>query len=194
MLSGGAGERLGGTDKAGLLLDPDARTDTLLGRAVAAVTAAEEIVVVGDPATTSHPVRFTREEPPGSGPAAALLQGLDCFARRPRIVLALAVDMPLVGAGTVARLLEALADHGDTVDGALLEDHRRQPLCAVYRTEALLAAAPGPGARAGLSMHALITPLRLVGVPAHGDEAADVDTWDDLRRIRAAHLGPDGPS
>lgn len=197
MLSGGTGERLGGADKAGLVLDPDAGTDTLLGRALSAVTSAAEIVVVGDPVTTTLPVRFTREEPPGSGPAAALLHGIAHLVRRPEIVVALAVDMPLVGASTVERLLEALADHGTTTgraDGALLEDTRRQPLCAAYRTGPLLAAAPGPGARAGLSMHALVASLRLVGVPARGDEAADVDTWDDLRRIRAEHVKPARPS
>ena len=157
------------------------------------MSGAVETVVVGPSVPTSRAVRFTREEPPGGGPAAALLHSLDHFGRRPAIVVALAVDMPLVGAGTVERLLAAVTgDPGiEPPEAALLADGHRQPLCAAYRTAALLAAAPDVAARTGLSMRALVAGLRLVLVPARGAEAADVDTWDDLRRIRAERLPDD---
>ena len=36
----------------------------------------------------------------------------------------------------------------------------------------------------GLPMHRLLDRLRTVTVPAVGDEARDVDTWEDLRELR----------
>ena len=81
-----------------------------------------------------------------------LLAGLSGFPRMPAHVVVLAVDMPLVTTGTVERLLAAVDGH----DGALLVDaaSRRQYLCAAYRTEALLAAAPALEEQHGLAVHA----------------------------------------
>jgi CTP:molybdopterin cytidylyltransferase MocA len=100
----------------------------------------------------------------------------------------LAVDMPKVNAGTVARLTWAV--EGDpAVDGALLVDPegRRQPLAAVYRRTALAAAGPRPEERPGLPVRRLTDQLRLVEVPTVGDEARDVDTWADVRDLRAPY-------
>ena len=71
-------------------------------------------------------------------------------------------------------------------DGALLvdEDGRRQYLCAVYRTEALLAAAPPLEEQHGLPMRRLVDELRLAEVPALAGETRDIDTWDDLLELR----------
>jgi len=137
--------------------------------------------VVGDELVTSRPVTFLREDPAGGGPAAGLLAGLTGFPRPPRLVVVLAVDMPLVTTETVRRLLEA-ADE----DGALLvdEDGRRQYLCAAYRTEALLAAAPPLEEQHGLPVKRLVGALRLTEVPALAGETRDVDTWDDLLELR----------
>jgi hypothetical protein len=49
---------------------------------------------------------------------------------------------------------------------------------------ALLAAAPPYGEEHGLPMHRLLAPLRLAQVTAVGEEATDVDTWEDLRALR----------
>ena len=103
----------------------------------------------------------------------------------PDLVCVLAVDMPRVPAGTVARLTWAVEADPQTVDGAVLvdADGRRQPLAAVYRRAALRGR---PAARVAGS-----TGCRCAGwsagsgwleVPAVGDEARDVDTWADLRR------------
>jgi hypothetical protein len=43
---------------------------------------------------------------------------------------------------------------------------------------------PEPGKQHGLALHRLLAPLDLATVPASGDEAADVDTWADLRHLR----------
>jgi molybdopterin-guanine dinucleotide biosynthesis protein A len=182
VLAGGGGVRLGGVDKASIELDGR----TLLERALSATSAADEVVVVGGDVPTSRPVTWTREDPPGGGPAAGLLAGLDALARPPEVVCVLAVDMPRVTAETVGRLVEVLTSEPEA-DGACLIDGagRRQPLAAVYRYAALSAARPrDTGAEHGLSIRSLLAPLRVTDVPARGGEARDVDTWEDLHDLR----------
>ena len=157
VLTGGTAARMGGVDKASIEIDGV----TLLERSLAATVAALEVVVVGEEVPTSRPVTWTREDPPGGGPAAGILAGLDRLHLAPDLVVVLAVDMPRLNAGTVARLTWAVeADRA--LDGAVLVDQagRRQTLAAVYRRTAL------------------------VDVPAVGDEARDVDTWEALRDLR----------
>ena len=180
VLTGGSGSRMGGVDKASIELDGV----TLLERALAATMTATEVVVVGDQVPTSRPVTWTREDPRGGGPAAGLLAGLDRFLRVPDLVAALAVDMPRVGPGTFARLVEAV---GPAYDGALLVDAtgKRQPLCGVYRHSALLRARPEQHEdEHGLPVHRLLSGLALAEVPAVAHEADDVDTWTDLKALR----------
>jgi molybdopterin-guanine dinucleotide biosynthesis protein A len=178
ILVGGTGERLGGVDKASL----EVGGATLLERALVATLAATDVVVVGDPAPTSRPVTWTREDPPGGGPGAGLLAGLDAFRTPPDAVCVLAVDMPRVTAATVARLIWVVESWPD-VDGAALVDAQgaRQTLAGVYRYAALMAARPPDRSQEqGLSVRRLIGTLRVADVPAIGDEARDVDTWEDL--------------
>ena len=182
MLAGGTAARMGGVDKASIEIDGV----TLLERSLAATMSALEVVVVGDQVPTSRPVTWTREDPAGGGPAAGLLAGLDRFLRPPDLVVVLAVDMPRVNAGTVARLTWAVeADPG--VDGAVLVDEtgHRQPLAAVYRLPSLRAARPADrAAEHGLPVRRLVGHLHLVEVPTVGDEARDVDTPEDLADLR----------
>jgi molybdopterin-guanine dinucleotide biosynthesis protein A len=182
VLTGGTAARLDGADKASLEVDGV----TLLERALHAVMAALDVVVVGEQVPTSRPVTFTREDPPHGGPAAGLLAGLDRLRPGLDLVCALAVDMPRVEAGTVARLTWAV--EGDpAVDAACLVDDagRRQPLAAVYRVAALQAARPTAREdEHGLAMHRLVGGLRVAEVPAIGREARDVDTWEDVRSLR----------
>lgn len=173
---------MGGIDKASIEIDGV----TLLERTLAATLSAVEVVVVGEQVPTTRPVTWTVEDPPLGGPAAGLLAGLDRFLVAPDLVLVLAVDMPRVNAGTVARLTWAVEGDPD-VDGALLVDAegRRQPLAAVYRLTALDGARPEFLERQhGLPMRRLVGLLRVVEVPVVGDEGRDVDTWDDLRYLR----------
>ena len=175
VLSGGTGRRLGGTDKALLELDGS----TLLGRALAAVAGADEVVVVGPSAATAYPVGFVQEDPPGGGPAAGLLAGLRALGGRHDRVVVLAVDMPYVGAGTVARLLDAL---GPDADGAFLADPGgRRQLAGVLRPGRLEV----PTDPHGLPLHRLLDGLALTMVAPTGQEALDVDTWEDVRDLRA---------
>jgi molybdopterin-guanine dinucleotide biosynthesis protein A len=180
VLTGGTGTRLGGLDKAALELDGV----SLLERALAAVTAAVEVVVVGAPVRTTRPVTWTVEDPPRGGPAAGLLAGVDGFATAPQLVAVLAVDMPKVNAGTVARLTWAVESDPEA-DGAVLldRDGGRQTLAAVYRLAALSRVRADLRDANGLSMRKLVGGMRLAEVPAVGDEARDVDTWTDLRDL-----------
>lgn len=181
VLTGGTGVRLGGVDKASI----EVGGVTLLERTLTATMTAVEVVVVGQQVPTSRPVTWTREDPSGGGPAAGLLAGLDRFLRTPDLVFVLAVDMPRVHAGTMARLTWAV-EGDDSVDGAVLVDEngRRQTLAAVYRYASLVASRPARYEdEHGLPLRTLIASLRLAEVPAVGEEAHDVDTWEDLRAL-----------
>jgi molybdopterin-guanine dinucleotide biosynthesis protein A len=181
ILTGGTAARMDGIDKASIEIGGV----TLLERALAATMSALEVVVVGEPVPTSRPVTWTREEPPLGGPAAGILAGLDRFLETPDLVCVLAVDMPRVNAGTVARLTWAV-EGDDAADGAVLLDDsgHHQVLAAVYRASSLEAARPENREHEhGLSVRRLVGGLRLTGVPSVGEESSDVDTWTDLRRL-----------
>src|SRR4051794_2331287 len=170
---------MGGGGKVSIKVDGR----SLLERVLAALHHVADVVVVGEEVRTSRAVTFTREDPPGGGPAAALLAGVRAFPHAPGRVVVLAGDMPRVTGDTVDRVEAAVEDD---VDGAVLVDHggRAQYLCASYRVAPLLAAAPPYGEEHGLAMHRLLAPLRLAEVAAVGEEAADVDTWADLHAVR----------
>jgi molybdopterin-guanine dinucleotide biosynthesis protein A len=176
ILAGGTAVRMGGVDKASI----EFRGRTLLELALDAVIDATEVVVVGEWVRTNRPVTFTREDPAQGGPAAGLLAGLDAFARRPRQLAVLAVDMPLVTMATMARLRTAAEGH----DGAVLTgtDGRRQ-LVYLLDVDRLQAVRPEYGEEYGLPMKLLTAELDLAEVAAIGDEARDVDGWTDLRDL-----------
>ncbi|MGN6575634.1 MAG: molybdenum cofactor guanylyltransferase [Nocardioides sp.] len=181
ILTGGTAARMGGADKASL----EVGGVSLLERALAATLVAREVVVVGAEVPTSRPVAWTREDPPLGGPAAGILAGLARFDQAPDLVVVLAVDMPKVNAGTVARLTWAV-EADPAVDGAVLVDAggRQQTLAAVYRTASLEAARPAdPSQEPGLPVRRLVGGLRLAEVPVVGEEAVDVDSWQDLRHL-----------
>jgi molybdopterin-guanine dinucleotide biosynthesis protein A len=176
VLTGGAGRRLDGADKAAL----EHAGRTLLEHALTAVRDADEVVVVGPETTTSHPVTFARESPPGGGPLAGVSAGVAALSGAPDLVLVLAVDMPHVTASTVARLLAAVGD-GDAA--WLVDAAGRRQLAGVVRR----ALVPAAGEAHGLPMRRLTEHEPATDVPALGPEADDVDTWADVAR-----LAPDG--
>ena len=178
VLAGGAGKRMG-SDAA--KIDLEVGGITLLERALAAVDDAGIIVVVGPRRSVGRPVTFTSEDPPGSGPAAAIVHGLQFVAAD--IVVVLAADAPFAQPA-VPRLLDALRRE-PTADCAMLTDDtgRRQPLVAAYRLDALWRAADG-GDWADQSVRALTADLDIVDVSAVGSEALDCDTPEQLH---AAH-------
>ncbi|KQZ76354.1 molybdenum cofactor guanylyltransferase [Nocardioides sp. Root151] len=180
ILAGGTAARMGGVDKASIEL----HGRTLLTHTLDAVIDAGEVVVLGDWVATDRPVTFTREDPHHGGPVAGLLTGLDAFARSPRLVVVLAVDMPNVSMASLARLRAAVAER----DGAVLCDlSGRRQLAMVLRADRLRAVRPAYGEEHGMPLHRLLDGLDLVDVPALGAEARDIDSWADLRDL----AGPD---
>ncbi|MGW2299809.1 NTP transferase domain-containing protein [Streptomyces sp. NPDC001809] len=147
VLAGGAARRLGGADKPGVRVGGR----PLLDRVLAACRGAERTVVVGAPRPTVRPVRWTREDPPGGGPLAALdagvralgdgtgdaaaeangagtgpvgtsgVQGGEAQADGGGVLLVLSADLPFLDDDTVHRLLGALADDPGA-EAALLTD------------------------------------------------------------------------
>ncbi|MFD9356702.1 NTP transferase domain-containing protein [Streptomyces sp. NPDC060031] len=181
VLAGGAARRLDGADKPAL----EVGGRTLLDRVLDACADARTTVVVGGRRPTARPVHWTREEPPGGGPLAALDAGL----RRTTAaqVLVLSADLPFLDAETVRALLDSPGP-----EGAMLRDPagRDQPLVAAYRAEplrrelALLATEHGN--LTGLPLRALTAELDLATVTAAAPLASfDCDTWDDLAAARA---------
>jgi molybdopterin-guanine dinucleotide biosynthesis protein A len=178
VLAGGTAARMDGVDKASVEL----AGRSLLEHAVDAFVDADEVVVVGPRSVRSgRPVTFVAEDPPRGGPVAGLLTGVDSLLRRPRLVGVLAVDMPRVTATTMRRLREAAAGR----DGAFLVDHDgRRQLAGVLDTARLDVVRPDPEGQHGMALHRLLAPLDLATVAATGEEAVDVDTWEDLRDLR----------
>ncbi|MFG3364467.1 NTP transferase domain-containing protein [Streptomyces sp. NPDC090032] len=183
VLAGGASRRLGGADKPAVRVGGR----PLLDRVLAACATAGTTVVVAEPRPTAHPVRWTREDPPGGGPLAALDAGLR--ATTADEVLVLSADLPFLSEQTVRRLLDAL--YAGTADGVMLSDAdgRDQPLVAAYRSAPLrhhlaeLAAAHDDGL-SGLPLRLLVGRLELTRIT---DPVAsfDCDTWDDIAAARS---------
>lgn len=188
VLAGGSGTRLGGVDKPGL----EVGGSSLLDRVLAAVADAGRIVVVGPPRALPGAVVQVREEPAGSGPAAAVGAGLRLVAAG--WVAVLAADLPQIDASVVTALRAAAAGQ----DGALLvdDDGRDQVLTGVYSTARLRAAAAGQDL-AARPLRVLLSGLDLVRVPAADVGVPgwrDCDTPQDLaaarRRARVSWTGP----
>jgi molybdopterin-guanine dinucleotide biosynthesis protein A len=180
VLAGGLARRLEGADKPAL----EFGGVTLLDRVVEACAESREVVCVGPIRPTRRPVRWTREDPPGAGPVAALAAGLE-FAREPH-VLVLAADLPFLTAQLVHSLWMNAAGH----DGAVLVDRegRDQWLAACYRREALTGAidriAAEHGGPAGLSLRRLLADFDLARVPDPDGQSFDCDTWEDVGHVR----------
>lgn len=176
VLAGGQSSRLGGADKTALLLDGRTLLDTVL----AAVAGAGTRIVVGPARPTATPATFTRERPPGGGPAAAVPAGLALV--RAQWVAVLAGDLPWLDAVTVDALRAAAANGGG--GGAVLADDtgRLQWLAGVWRTAALRRLPWQPGARLGR----LLEPLAPVPVRCPGERPPwfDVDTPADLAHLK----------
>ncbi len=130
---------------------------SLLHRALDAVPDAV-VVVVGPVRDLPDAVRQVTEDPPGSGPAAAVAAGLPAVVEQlstartsmdRATVAVLAADLPGITPETVQRLVAALGS-GDLADGpgpagVVLIDAagRRQYLVGVFRLGPLLAAVRG---------------------------------------------------
>jgi molybdopterin-guanine dinucleotide biosynthesis protein A len=191
LLTGGASRRMG-SDKA--LIEVDGRR--LVDRAATVLAAVADPVVEVGPGWSGLPA--VREDPPGTGPLAALSAGAAALraAGHDGPVLVLAVDMPRVG----VELLRFLARRAGTDTAVPRAGGHPQPMCARYGPD-VLAAVDEHLAAGGRSLRDLLETLAASGAvrwvepeewePIAGPEAfADVDTPEDLRRLREAPQGP----
>ncbi|UQX13500.1 NTP transferase domain-containing protein [Candidatus Mycobacterium methanotrophicum] len=179
VLAGGASKRLG-ADK------PEQRVGgrRLLDVALAAVADAEAVVVVGPPRDVPDEITVICEDPPGSGPVAALAAGFAALPDGPADIVVLAADLPRITPAAVAALAAA---RGDAPVALAVDDGGRvQYLAAVWDSAALAAAlASAPSRVQDLLPGNAVT-------SAVGD-VDDVDTPDQLAAARArADSAPDG--
>ncbi len=195
ILAGGASARMGGTDKTRL---PIAGASAL-ERVLRATPPGVRIVVGPDgpdgrALAARHRARFVLEDPPRSGPLAALARGVDELDELDdaTTVLVLAGDMPLLRPETLERLAAHSAD-GQQVSALVGKDGHLQFLGAAWplpRLRTALAAVENPeGGWVDLSLrrlYAQLDPQELATLPATGAESADIDTpeaLDEARRV-----------
>lgn len=176
ILAGGSGDRIGGVDKPML----DVGGQLLLGRAVGAFQCGA-LILTGTPRPGFERYRWIREDPPGSGPTAALAAGLGELDATVDPIGLLAADLIGVTERTVRRLCDALG----AADGAVLTDAAgyRQWVISVWRARALRAAMPADPA--GVPLRAVLGTLRVTEVPELPGESDDIDTPVDLANARA---------
>lgn len=178
VLAGGEGKRLGGVDKALLTVGPS----TMLERVIDAVSGAQTIVCVGPPRPTPVPVKWTRESPPGGGPAPALAAGLEQVGAP--LVVVLAVDVPLVSREIVGRLVAACRGAVLLSDGEGI----RQPLIGAYVTDLLREHLERFPDLHGMSINRVIEGMNAASIDEPA-AARDCDTWLDLDAIRKGASG-----
>lgn len=178
LLAGGGGRRLGGVDKPGLRV----AGGTLLELGLAAVAGAGRVVVVGPRRNLPERVVQVHEDPPGSGPCAALATALPHVTASTVVVLA--ADLPRVSPVVVDALREAATGR----DGAVLvdDDDHDQVLTSVWATAALQTALAA-GDLTDRPLRPLLAGLDVARLPARAIGLggwADCDTPEDLRRAR----------
>lgn len=183
VVSGGKATRLGGITKTALTVDGV----PLIKRALTAVRDVSPhcpAVVVGDTEgldDLGH-VTHLREDPPFSGPAAAIAAGVEHVTTE--FVVVLAADLPRIDAHTVRALVDAVGESDCAVpDCAVAVDPagRAQYLTAVWRTRAL---AEVVSAAEVAHQPARTLYDRCEWVPVHLEQAttADIDTFADAQR------------
>lgn len=164
-----------GHDKADLLVGGE----RLGERTAALLRQAAGVVLEVGPGYTS--LACTAEDPPGSGPLAALAAGAEALrARRRRApVLVVATDLPRLTAG----YLQMLADHAAPSDDHCVVPRdpggRPQPLCARYSPVAV-ARARELVAAGRRSMMALLAVVPIEWLDDTEGVLLDVDTPEDL--------------
>ncbi|MGX1792672.1 NTP transferase domain-containing protein [Microbacterium sp. NPDC055312] len=192
LLVGGRATRLGGGVKPLL----EVGGETLLSRTVRAVADAgcAPIIAVGPELDRDVQVRWVREHPPFSGPAAGIAAGVSALGHDgadgrevPEWTLVLAGDLPHV-TRVAARLTAAVSSAPPSAEAVVFTaDGHPQWLAGVYRTAALRAAVRAAGDDlAGASCRALLGGLEITWLADEDGITADIDTPADLTRTRAA--------
>jgi molybdopterin-guanine dinucleotide biosynthesis protein A len=175
VLAGGAGRRMGGLDKALLVVGGV----TLLDRVLAAARpVCDRLVVVGPPRPVSADgVTFVVEDVPGGGPVPAVAAALGALDGCDLVVV-LAVDLPLLRSDHL-RLLVAALDDPAVAAAAAADVGGPNPLLAAYRRTALQLEGLGAGARASRLLPAATAEVDL------GTATLNVNRPEDLAAAEA---------
>ncbi len=183
VLAGGGARRLGHDKLAADLGHGVTVLDALLAGVREALPLVP-VTAVGPRRTTTQPVTWVREDPPGGGPVAGLAAGLVGLDDGD-VVAVLAGDQPFVGPA-LPLLLTALggADTAIGVDPSGAD----QPLTGCYRVGPLRRAIGSDPA--GRSVRSLLTTLTVVRVSLTARASLDVDTAADLAQARDVADGP----
>lgn len=173
VLAGGRGSRLGGVDKATVVV----AGQTLLERSLTAVNSARETVFVGH-SPVPEPIRRTLEYPPDGGPVAGIIAGFKMLAAGADWILVLAVDQPAADQ-VIPQILSAMAAAPAEVDVICTFDDEDFPqwLLAAYRRDAIEQAASTHAPGHGISMKRFTDNMNFHRIES--TFAGDIDTWDD---------------
>ena len=180
VIAGGESRRFG-SDKLALR---DAQGRALLDVTVEAVAAvADPVIVVGPERPLGSEVIWTREDPPGGGPCAALIAAVACLPADVTQVAVLAGDAPAGGAA-----VEALRQVIDDAAAAVVMDAagREQPMTAVYAVGPLRQALKAHGDGRNMAVRQVIDDLRpqtVVSIIDRWSASADIDVPEDASRL-----------
>jgi molybdopterin-guanine dinucleotide biosynthesis protein A len=184
VLAGGRARRLGGADKPMLEVGGTPLLDRVLD--ACAQAGAQRAIVVGPERPITHTVTWVSEQPPGSGPAAALATALRSCTRD--WVGVFAADLPFLDADTIHSLWITIESAESAHDGAVVldEDGREQWLAGLYRRASLehAIARIGDDHMVGLPLRRLVGGLRLLHVKGRSRALMDCDTWEDVDSAR----------
>lgn len=180
VIAGGEAQRFG-ADKLALR---DAQGTGLLEATIASIgDVAHPVIVVGPERPLASDVIWTREDPPGGGPCAALIAGIAHLPANVTHVAVLAGDAP---AGGLA--IPALRQVIDDAAAAVVTDAsgREQPMTAVYAVRPLREALASYGDGRDMSVRQVLGDLRAQTVVTIMDKwaaSADIDVPEDADRL-----------
>jgi molybdopterin-guanine dinucleotide biosynthesis protein A len=176
LLTGGKGTRMGGVSKAELTLNGY----TFRNRILLALISVPQIIVVGPTFTAENPkISFTREQPIGGGPVAAISAAIPLVEHE--FVGILSVDAPFA----VSPLLEMYrVVEQDSIDEALVATDGKYEsyLVSVFRRDALIRALTQLGKAENASMKSLLSHIEYGSVQFPRHQLIDVNTPEDLKR------------
>ncbi|MGO2052995.1 molybdenum cofactor guanylyltransferase [Glutamicibacter sp. 287] len=180
ILAGGCGSRLGGLDKAELLLGGQRLVDRVVRACRESISG--QVIVVGPETAGTQADAVLREEPEFAGPLAAVAVGLRAVKADWVVVLSCDLEYP-------AAVCQALSAAMETpgADGVVLVDdnERTQWLAGCYRTEPLREACEALGAGVvNAPVRRAFNNLRLNRAKISGEKSADIDTPEALEEAR----------
>lgn len=180
VIAGGEARRFG-SDKLALRDEQGRGLLQLTVAGVAEVT--DPVIVVGPERDLGREVMWTREDPPGGGPCAALIAGVACLPEDITHVAVLAGDAPDGGAA-VAALRQVI----DDAAAAVVTDAtgREQPMTAVYAVVPLRAALAAYGDGHDMSIRQVLNdlrPLTVVSIADRWSASTDIDRPEDAERL-----------